>query len=67
MQSVIPKVRDVRVEKGFTQNDLAQKCGMTQASICRKEQGKQRLLVSDIYKLADALGCRPEELYEVIE
>ena len=67
MQNVIPKIHDRRVERGFTQCELAQKCGMTQASLCRKEQGKQRLLVSDVHKLAVALDCLPEDLYEVTE
>ena len=37
MQDISKKIRLVRVEKGWTQKKLAQKSGISQATICRAE------------------------------
>jgi ribosome-binding protein aMBF1 (putative translation factor) len=61
-------VRDARLERDVSQEELAAASGLGIASICRIEQGKTRRnrnlggTVSTIVRIALALGVRPYEL-----
>ncbi len=53
------KLRAARVGKAWSQQDLADRAGTTEATVNRLEQGKQRARFVTIRKLAEALGIEP--------
>lgn len=57
-------LREVRERKLVTQEELAERTGMTRANISRLENGLQRPRISTIRKLAEALGVHPDELVD---
>ncbi len=48
-------IKDLRVEQGITQNDLAQSMGTSQSAIARIESGGQNLSTKELIKLSVAL------------
>lgn len=52
-------IKELRSSKGMTQTQLAEKIGMTSASLSRLENGKGNLHVATIHKIADALSVEP--------
>lgn len=55
-------VRKIREESGLTQDQLAQKIGLTRTSITNLEHGRQKIQVHVLYELANALGVEPADL-----
>ena len=63
--TVNQKIRILRKEKNLTVTELANKVGVFQSVLTRYEKGTiQYVPVELIQKLADALGCKPEDLTE---
>jgi transcriptional regulator with XRE-family HTH domain len=60
----LSRLRRLRKKKGLTMKELGQKVGKTEACICQYETGIRTPPVSVAKKLAAALGCVWEELYE---
>ncbi len=58
------KLREVREHLFVTQEELAERTGMSRATISRLESGLQRPRISSVRKLAQALGVPPERLVE---
>lgn len=58
------KLRAVRERLFITQEELAERTGMSRATISRIESDLQRPRISTVRKLAAALGVQPEELVE---
>ena len=50
----------IRAEKGFTQNQIAEKIGTTQSVIARLESGKSKHSpsIATLSRYAEALGCQ---------
>jgi transcriptional regulator with XRE-family HTH domain len=55
-------LRAWRLRKVITQEELAQRSGVAEATISRIESGIQEARISTIRKLAAALGIDPQEL-----
>jgi transcriptional regulator with XRE-family HTH domain len=51
-----------RAELGMSQDDLADKAGISRQSIWRIERGETNISIDTLYKIAKALGCEPSEL-----
>ena len=49
---------ELRIEKGLTQQEVAQKMNTTQSVISRLESGSANPSLATIKRLADALGAR---------
>ena len=58
------KLREVRQRLFVTQEELAERAGITVSTLSRLENGLQRPRISTVRKLAEALGVAPEELVE---
>lgn len=58
------RIKQVRLEKGITQGELARRVGLSQAEISRKENGKTATHVKDLEMFARALGVSPAELID---
>ena len=55
----------IRLSKGLTQVELAEKAGMKQGYISRIESGARdmsKVTMENGYRIAEALGCRMEDL-----
>lgn len=56
-------IQTFRKEKGYTQKQLAEKCGMATGTIQQYELNKQEPRQEQLRKIADALGVDPFSLY----
>ena len=58
------KLREVRERMFVTQEELAERSGVTIPTLSRLENGLQRPRISTVRKIADALGVAPGALVE---
>jgi transcriptional regulator with XRE-family HTH domain len=58
------KLREARVNKGLSQEALADLVGMTQSNYSRRENGKKTISDTEWTKIAKALGVGKETIYE---
>jgi MerR family transcriptional regulator, light-induced transcriptional regulator len=56
------RVRDLRNQKGWTQEQLAESTHLTRVSIVGVEAGKQNVSMDVVIRLANSLGTSPEDL-----
>jgi transcriptional regulator with XRE-family HTH domain len=65
MAAVKLRLRALRKDSGLTQEDLAIKANLRQATISNLETGKsQRITLAALGSIAKALGVKPGELFE---
>lgn len=58
------KIADLRKKKGLTQAELAEKSGVSRATICAIENGTNKgVSTTTLTKLADALGVKAEKIF----
>lgn len=55
-------LRSLRMERGLSQIELAEKVGITQAMLCYIERGTRKLNLDTAKKIAIVLGCKIEDL-----
>lgn len=53
------RIKKIRLEKGMTQKELAEKCGLFDSAIRRYESGRQNPKIGTVEKIANALGVNP--------
>lgn len=58
------KIREYRLIRNLTQEELAVKAGVTRATICNIENGTQDIKVGNLKKIAEALDVKLSELIE---
>jgi transcriptional regulator with XRE-family HTH domain len=51
-----------RIERGWTQEDLAHKTGLAAVQVSRIERGRREVRLTTLLRLARALGRTPNEL-----
>lgn len=56
-------VRKIRLDKGLTQEELAESAGISQVQIARIEAGKINTSISTVVAIAKALGVKEGELF----
>jgi DNA-binding XRE family transcriptional regulator len=56
-------VREIRTEKGLTQEELAEMCGVNRTFVIAVEKGRQNASVMSLVKISAALGVLPSELF----
>ncbi|HZG16183.1 MAG TPA: helix-turn-helix transcriptional regulator [Candidatus Bathyarchaeia archaeon] len=58
------KIRQIRKEKGITQEQLAEKANTTNSYIAGVERGTRNVTIGSLEKIADALGVNVFEFFE---
>lgn len=53
------RIKKIRLEKGLTQKQLAEKCGIDSANLRKYESGRQNPKIETVEKIANALGVNP--------
>lgn len=56
-QAIGTRLREQREQRGYSQDDLAARTGLTKAAIYEIEHGKRSPMTWTIWLLARALGC----------
>lgn len=56
------KLRDIRLELGYSQEELSFKAGLHRTYISSVERGKRNVSLTNIKKLADALDLKMRDL-----
>ena len=59
------KLLKARINKGFSQEELADLIGMTQSNYSRREKGLKKISDCEWTKIAKHLGVKKEDIYEV--
>lgn len=63
LRSIGRRIAEMRVERGLTQEEYAERCGWSLKYLQRIEAGRQNLSVRSLVKLANALRIRAAELF----
>ena len=61
------KLRNLRKERGLTAKQLSEKSGLTAVSIINYENDHRKPNLVSINKLANALDCDFDELYNIVK
>lgn len=56
------RIKDIRKQKGLTQQELADKLGLSQAQVARLESGSSDITLEQMRSFAKVLNCEPWEL-----
>ena len=56
-------VREIRAEKGMTQQEVADRCGVNRTFIIAVEKGRQNASTMSLIKISAALDVLPAELF----
>ncbi len=58
------RLKFLRIERGLTQRELADRTQINHSQLCLIESGRLNPRPQELARLADALGCLPERLLE---
>lgn len=58
------RLAEVRRKKGYTQESLAEKAGVTALTVSYIEQGRQWPRIATLHKIAKACGVSVDELFK---
>lgn len=58
------RIRTLRLERGLTQEELAERAGLHSRYISRIELGGANFGVSVLFQLATGLGVKPADMFE---
>lgn len=58
------RLREVRKEKGYTQEELAYRADVELSQISRIERGIINTSISQVFQIAEALNVPPKELFD---
>lgn len=59
------KIKEIRNEKGISQQDLAAKCNFEKPNMSRIEAGRTNLTVKTLFTISIALGVKVRDLVDV--
>lgn len=60
-------LHDLRVEKGLSQEHLAELCSLDRTFISMLERGLRQPTLSSLFTLSEGLGVSPSELVKKVE
>lgn len=58
------RIKEIRKQKGLTQKQLGEKCGMYESQIRKYENGKANPKIETLQKIATALECNLSDLMD---
>ncbi|EKE02423.1 MAG: hypothetical protein ACD_20C00391G0017 [uncultured bacterium] len=58
------KIKEFRIQKGLTQEELAFEAGVSRSTIAMVEVAQRDIILSKIVDIANALGVKPYQLIE---
>lgn len=58
------RVRELRLARGYSQEELAERSGLHRTYVSSLERGQRNVGLDNVHALAAALGVRPAELFE---
>jgi len=64
IQAVGNRIRSLRIEKGFSQEDLANEADIPLSQIGRIERGENNPTISTLYVISEALGIELKKLVD---
>jgi transcriptional regulator with XRE-family HTH domain len=68
LKQVFGKVlRELRLEKGISQQELADNCDIERAYISRLERGLFQPSITIVFKISDYFGMKPAEIVEKVD
>jgi transcriptional regulator with XRE-family HTH domain len=67
LQALGRRIRELRTERGYSQEAFADKCGVHRTFMGTVERGESNLSFSNIAKVADALGVTLSTLFHDLE
>lgn len=59
------KIREIRIQKGMTQLDLAAKCNFEKSNMSRIESGRTNLMLKTMFIISNALGVGIRDLVDI--
>ena len=63
MKTLGERIKEIRIEKGLSQNALGRIIGVSKSSVCQWEKGKTKYMTgSNMINTAQALGVNPRWL-----
>lgn len=63
-ETLAKNIKDIRLSKHLSQEELADICGLHRTYISDIERGTRNISVDNIEKIADGLGVEPSQLLE---
>ena len=66
-KTLVSLLRELRLEKGMIQSEVAEKMGRPQSFVAKYENSERRLDFIDVYYISKALGVSFSELCESFE
>jgi transcriptional regulator with XRE-family HTH domain len=60
-------IRELRDERGMSQEDLAHRCGVDRSYMGGIERGERNVSLRNIFRIADGLGVSTPELFDRYE
>lgn len=66
MQAFAVVLRAARLERGFSQEQLAARASVDRTFVGKLESGRHQPSLAVVFKLADAIGLTPEELVRMV-
>lgn len=59
------KIKEIRIQKGITQLDLAAKCNFEKSNMSRIESGITNMTVKTLFTISIALGVKIQDLVDI--
>lgn len=65
--NLVPRIRERRMEAHMTQIELAKKLNMPKSQLSKFERGHNKPGPEILWAIAIAIGCKVDDLYEVVD
>lgn len=63
LQKIVARLKEIRMKRGLTVQELAYRCDIERSNISRIEAGKNNITLKTLCKLCNALDIRWEILF----
>lgn len=67
MKEIVVITKKIRMQKGLTCQQVADRCGISNAEVNRIENGQRDPTIKTLFAISQALGVALEDTYEIRE